>query len=808
MPATLFPDISFLPGIGRTFGLIAALFLAASPLSAQFGPDPIARYDSAYFAWDRGDYLAALDHAEHLLDSEPPDAFVDAVALLTGELYPTLEVAPEGHSLRWSPDGVHVSYELGERSNSRIQVVRVDGERPRAHSDFEGWDANFLADGRSIVYFRHPRTEEWEAAREAEQVALEAGDENALRAARIHLSEIETRSNEIVVRSLVDESETVLPAPTLERLDLATAGDGSVILVGRHPEENGRYDLYLLRPGAEPRQLSSGPGMKGRRILSAGEERIVYSIGTTHFAIQDLAGGPAREFEGRAPAISADGSTLVFLSAGERDGGNGANAGADLLGDAAVTRVVVLDLESNGPPEVIYQSGLPLADPAPSPSGRSIAFATVFRDDWEIVAIDRRSGLAHQITHEIQHDRHPFFLGETELVAIKGEARHSRAYLYPLSALPTYEMPGDFARRIRLFHNNTVRTVAPQYAWDPSPGGQQILVTADRDGDTLSPERGIYLVDLRRKVAVGELKARIAEQRRGERELREMAKARFAGIEDAVRSATEQISIDRIAEHAEALYGMGSKFITQPGNGTAIEYLTARLRRMGYVPALEWIEPREGVRTANVVATLSGTTRPEQVNVISSHFDSVDRSPGADDNDSGTTALLEIARVLADRPQAETIRFVFTTGEEAGLLGSREHVRLARERGDRIVGVINNDMFGWGEDQRLDNTIRYSNRVLRDVEHGAAMLFSELITYDARYVLSTDAEPFWEAYGDIITGMGSYPILGNPHYHQSHDGLETVNQRLVTEVARTTVATAMWMANDPGTDVRQRESSR
>src|SRR5690606_29059383 len=113
----------------------------------------------------------------------------------------------------------------------------------------------------------------------------------------------------------------------------------------------------------------------------------------------------------------------------------------------------------------------------------------------------------------------------------------------------------------------------------------------------------------------------------------------------------------------------------------------------------------------------------------SSHFDSVAAGPGADDNSSGAAALLEAARVLARHPMPATIVFASFTGEEAGLLGSREFVRRAVAEGTRIVGALNNDMIGWANDQRLDNTIRYSNPGIRDVQHGAAMLFTRLITY-------------------------------------------------------------------------------
>ena len=89
----------------------------------------------------------------------------------------------------------------------------------------------------------------------------------------------------------------------------------------------------------------------------------------------------------------------------------------------------------------------------------------------------------------------------------------------------------------------------------------------------------------------------------------------------------------------------------------------------------------------------------------------------------------------------------------------------------------------------LDNTIRYSNPGIRDIQHGAAFQFTNLITYDALYYKSTDAAAYYEALGDIVGGIGSYPVLSSPHYHQTHDVLENMNHQLITEVAKTTAAT-------------------
>ena len=67
--------------------------------------------------------------------------------------------------------------------------------------------------------------------------------------------------------------------------------------------------------------------------------------------------------------------------------------------------------------------------------------------------------------------------------------------MYELDAPPSDLAASGFSRK-RLFHNNTVRTIAPEYVWVPSGDGTKMLIVSERDGDTVSPQRGVYLMDL------------------------------------------------------------------------------------------------------------------------------------------------------------------------------------------------------------------------------------------------------------------------------------------------------------------------
>ena len=332
-----------------------------------------------------------------------------------------------------------------------------------------------------------------------------------------------------------------------------------------------------------------------------------------------------------------------------------------------------------------------------------------------------------------------------------------------------------------------------------SPDGTQILIGAERDGDTVSPDRGVYVVDLRQRVTKAEVLKRLHANLASEMALKAGGTRAFQPIAVEVRSAVARASAARIFEYEKALFDFDSKHISRPGNRLASEFLYDTYKSFGYAPEYQWFDQRAalGGRTANVVATLRGTVNPELVYIVSSHYDSVVAGPGADDDTSGTAALLEAARVMAGHPMPATIVFASFTGEEAGLLGSREFVRRAVAGKLHVVGALNNDMIGWMNDSRFDNTIRYSNPGIRDIQHAAAMLFTRLITYDALYFKGTDAASFYDAYGDIVGGIGSYPVLGSPHYHQASDLLEFENHQLITETSKTTIATLMLLASSP-----------
>jgi Tol biopolymer transport system component len=770
--------------------VLASTVAALLWMAPSFATPTDTPLDVAALAWDRGDYISALTTYLQVLDSPQGDEALETIALQTGELYRTTELTMDGAEPSFSPDGRFIAYETGPAPARTTRLVASsDPLKPLA--ELPGSRGVFSPDSTRFAYLKHPATQEFQRAVSA------LNDENNPQPRAQRLAAVNTQlanDSQVVVRDLASGRESIIDVGSLRKTGLAFTAQ-SVLLAGSQNDQPGQ--LYALREGAAPTALTTGAGDKTIGVLNRQGTAVTFTSrggggrgggrgaggrggggaagGGPQFSLLRLDGSAPVAVSGSAPTFSAEGSTLAFIG----------RAGAEY-------RLILAPVADPTKETVVHDGTERIDAPAFSPDGKRLAFQMMAKEDWEIYTADIGGKEPQRVTREIQHDLLPRFVGPDTLLGMIGEARHRRSHLHDLRT----------GTRTRVFHNNTVRTIAPEYEWVPSDDGSRMLIVAERDGDTVSVERGVYLVDLKARITKDDLRARLRSNLASEQALRAKAERIFKPIAAEVRRVVADASVARVYRYEKALFDFDSKHISQPGNRKAIQYLFDTYRSFGYQPERQEFEAQQrggggAIKTANVLATLEGTVNPELVYVVSSHFDSVAGGPGADDDTSGTAALLEAARILAKHPQPATIVFASFTGEEAGLLGSREYVRQAVANNVRLVGALNNDMIGWANDHRLDNTIRYSNAGIRDIQHGAAMQFTNLITYDALYYKSTDAAAYYEAYGDIVGGIGSYPVLGNPHYHQAHDLLDTINHQLVTEVAKTTAATLMMLASSP-----------
>jgi len=122
----------------------------------------------------------------------------------------------------------------------------------------------------------------------------------------------------------------------------------------------------------------------------------------------------------------------------------------------------------------------------------------------------------------------------------------------------------------------------------------------------------------------------------------------------------------------------------------------------GYVQKADGKRIPRDVEISSVIATLTGDEPGGRTYVISSHYDSrnsddadgTQDAPGADDNGSGTSAVIEAARALAVVPVHATVIFATYDSEEQGLFGSAHHAQALKAAGADVQGDLNNDIIG------------------------------------------------------------------------------------------------------------------
>jgi hypothetical protein len=181
-----------------------------------------------------------------------------------------------------------------------------------------------------------------------------------------------------------------------------------------------------------------------------------------------------------------------------------------------------------------------------------------------------------------------------------------------------------------------------------------------------------------------------------------------------------EIDRDRIEATVRRLAAFGTRHTLssqddpERGIGAARDWIHDRLReyaaasggRMTVELQSYTQQPASRIPTAtvitNVVATLRGVSSPDRVYVVTGHYDSrasdvmdaVSDAPGADDDASGVAVLMELARVLADRPTEATIVLAAVAGEEQGLYGSTYLAGQLKAAGVDVQGMFSNDIVG------------------------------------------------------------------------------------------------------------------
>ncbi|HKR73217.1 MAG TPA: M28 family metallopeptidase [Candidatus Nitrosocosmicus sp.] len=286
--------------------------------------------------------------------------------------------------------------------------------------------------------------------------------------------------------------------------------------------------------------------------------------------------------------------------------------------------------------------------------------------------------------------------------------------------------------------------------------------------------------------------------------------------ESEFRSILEEVSTDNLKKNLNRLSDFHTRHSKSPILNDAGEFIMKELKGLGYMNTFYHYFgatiDNEEFELRNIVCEKKGIDG--KLVIICAHYDSImnrkedsnSRAPGANDNGSGVSGLIEIARVLHKERLKHSVQFVFFSGEEQGLLGSKSYAKYIKESGIDLHRLINLDMIGYPflESntviiERDNNPDRRHNRIIEnDVE---SIKFGEImrglastvgLQFHLDSIYDSDYEPF-ETKGYIVIGVydGSADPVKNPHYHSSSDLPRNINWNYLTSVVKLVLATVL-----------------
>lgn len=244
----------------------------------------------------------------------------------------------------------------------------------------------------------------------------------------------------------------------------------------------------------------------------------------------------------------------------------------------------------------------------------------------------------------------------------------------------------------------------------------------------------------------------------------------------------------------------------------AADYMAERLERLGLTVSYHWWthSPQIVDPLPNVVAEKPGANPAAGTYIIGAHLDDTSGTPtvlapGADDNGSGSVALLTAAELLTPYTFDATIRFVLFTGEEQGLWGSQAYA--AAVNGQDLRGMLNLDMVAWDGQGGPDMDIHARSTVpgsmamgqtMVDVISAYGMNLTPVIYSDG--ITASDHASFWNINVAAVLAIENYtadagiPRDFNAYYHSVNDRTQYYNQPFYHDMTAAALATLAHLA--------------
>jgi len=282
-------------------------------------------------------------------------------------------------------------------------------------------------------------------------------------------------------------------------------------------------------------------------------------------------------------------------------------------------------------------------------------------------------------------------------------------------------------------------------------------------------------------------------------------------IEPFISSKLSLVSSNNIKESIENLSSCRNRHSKSQYINSVADWLKNRLIKAGYVNSDVHFHnySESGFDLKNVVCEKKGTT--DKIILLCAHYDTIlardindaiSRQPGANDNASGVASLLEISRIISNVDLNYNIWFVFFSGEEQGLWGSKHYSQYIKNKNIDLHAVVNMDMCAEpgflptpttanididdGQTGVVSSNDEASQRfggIMKALGETYTNLSIEFDPIDA-----SDYMPF-EARGYVC--IGAYDGAAkpnNPHYHSETDVITNLDTSLLTNVTKMVLA--------------------
>lgn len=292
--------------------------------------------------------------------------------------------------------------------------------------------------------------------------------------------------------------------------------------------------------------------------------------------------------------------------------------------------------------------------------------------------------------------------------------------------------------------------------------------------------------------------------------------------QDYVETVINEVNIDSLLDKVAILSGekeviingetekILNRYYSYPENQLAADYIEAVLKSYGLQT---YVQEFEGTGE-NVYAVQTGSQFPEQKYIICGHYDSISDinqilARGADDNASGTAAVLEAARIFQNYEPKYTIIYALWDHEEIGLHGSSRFAKSANSAGSDIRGVINLDMIAYDSNGDYDADLNTHSDYGNSVEL-ANVMFNINDEYEIGLDLQlldpgsdrSDHAPFWTYDYSAIFLIEDFGGDFNNFYHSTQDRMDKFNNDYYHKMSQLSIATlAKLVEPEPLTSV-------